>query len=362
MRDNRPERLAKLRTAMAAANIDGLLVSALANIRYLTGFSGTSAMLFVTARELHFVSDFRYDTQVKLEVGDFARVCIEPSSLWTGLWNIIHKIQPLDIVGFESTHLLHRDFQRLLSEGSRYQWRPQNGIIETLRERKDETEVALIEHAGAIATRALHDTLPYIRPAAKELEIAGVLEKALRDHGCEEFPFPTIVASGERAALPHARPTERTIRKGEFVLLDFGAQYRGYCSDITRTVVAGKANEEQRHVYGIVRDANAIASSEVRAGMSGQDADALARGYIEQHGFGKAFGHSLGHGLGLEVHEAPRLAKTAEAELSEGAVVTIEPGIYRPGWGGIRIEDDVHLSAGGPRILTDFPRELLEVA
>jgi Xaa-Pro aminopeptidase len=362
MQDRRSARLASLRAELAVANVDGLLVSALPNIRYLTGFSGSSALVFVTARDVYFITDFRYETQVQSEVGDFAHVRIEGSSLWIGLWEILQRIVPLDIIGFESSHLLHRDFERLLTEGSRYQWRPQSGLVEKLRESKDADEVALIEHAGEIATRALSRTLEKIRPGVKELEIAGALEKALRDEGCEEFPFPSIVASGPRAALPHARPTARVVNDGDLVLLDFGAQYQGYCSDITRTVVVGKATDEQRHIYSIVREANETASEKVRAGMSGQDADALARSYIEAQGFGKAFGHSLGHGLGLEVHEAPRLAKTAEAALSEGAVVTIEPGIYRPGWGGIRIEDDVHLAPEGPRILTDFTRELLEVA
>lgn len=361
MTDRRAVRVAALRAELASANVDGLLVSALPNIRYLTGFSGSSALLFVTVRELYFITDFRYETQVQSEVGDFAQVRVEAASLWIGLWEVLQR-QTLDIIGFESTHLLHRDFQRLLTEGARYQWRPQNGLIETLRESKDADEVALIEHAGKIATRALTQTIEKIRAGVNELEIAGVLEKALRDEGCEEFPFPTIVASGPRSALPHARPTPRVVEKGDLVLLDFGAQYRGYCSDITRTVIVGKATEDQRHIYSIVRAANETASENVRAGMSGQDADALARSYIEAQGFGKAFGHSLGHGLGLEVHEAPRLAKTAEAALSEGAVVTIEPGIYRPGWGGIRIEDDVHLAPEGPRILTDFTHELLEVA
>ncbi len=362
MPDRRSTRLASLRTELAASNIDGLLVSALPNIRYLTGFSGSSALLFVTARDIALVTDFRYETQVQSEVGDFAHVRIEGASLWIGLWEILQRGVPLEIIGFESTHLLHRDFQRLLTEGSRYQWRPQNGLVETLRESKDSEEVALIEYAGGIATRALTMTLQKIHAGVKEIEIAGILEKALRDEGCEEFPFPTIVASGPRAALPHARPTSRVVNSGDLLLLDFGAQYHGYCSDITRTVVVGKATDEQRHIYSIVREANETASEKVRAGMSGQDADALARSYIEAQGFGRAFGHSLGHGLGLEVHEAPRLAKTAEAALSEGAVVTIEPGIYRPGWGGIRIEDDVHLAPDGPRILTDFTRELLEVA
>ncbi len=195
----------------------------------------------------------------------------------------------------------------------------------------------------------------------RETEVAGVLEKALRDEGSEGFAFPSIVASGPRSALPHARSSSRVVQSGDFLLLDFGAEHEGYCSDITRTVVIGRATAEQRDLYDIVRGANQEASARVRAGMTGKDADAIAREYIDQRGFGDLFGHSLGHGLGLEVHEAPRLSKTADGVLAEGAVVTIEPGIYRPGWGGVRIEDDVHLGAQGPVMLTHFSRDLIEL-
>jgi Xaa-Pro aminopeptidase len=362
MADRRPARIAALRQSLMAAHVDALVLTSLPNIRYLTGFSGTSALALMTQRDFHFITDFRYDTQVTEEVGDLATIRIESQSLWTGLWNLGAGLTGIDIVGFESSHLLHRDFQRLLTDGTRWQWRPQVNLVEALRETKDADEVALIRHAGGIATRALGKTLKVVRPGMTELSVAGILEHALRDEGSEDFPFATIVASGPRAALPHARASSRLIEKGDLLLLDFGAQYKGYCSDVTRTVVVGRATAEQREIYEIVRHANAVASSSVRAGMKGQEADGLARRYIEERGYGDAFGHSLGHGLGLEVHEAPRLAKTVEAPLGAGAVVTIEPGIYRPGWGGVRIEDDVHLAPAGPEILTDFTRELVEVA
>lgn len=341
---------------------DALLVTSLPNIRYLTGFSGSSALVLVTPRERHLITDFRYETQVADEVGDLVRARIEPVSLWNGLWAVLAGIADVNVVGFESAHIAHRDFQRLLESGSRWQWRPREGLVESLRESKDAAEVALIVRAAGMAVRALQRTITQIRPGLSELQVAGVLEHALRDEGSEAFPFPTIVASGHRAALPHARTSSRRIKPDELVLLDCGASCEGYCSDITRTVVAGRATAEQHEVYDVVRGANSVAVTSVRAGMTGQDADALARRYIEQHGYGEAFGHGLGHGLGLEVHEAPRLARTAEGRLAVGAVVTIEPGIYRPRWGGIRIEDDVHLTASGPELLTDFPRELLEVA
>ncbi len=362
MPDRRRARLHAVSERLAAEKIDAIVLTSLPNIRYLTGFSGTSAIVVATQAELRLITDFRYETQVAGEVGDVADVRIEPVSLWTGLWDLLGQMPSIERIGFESAHLLHRDFQRLLTEGSRWQWRPQLNVVEDLRETKDDDEVALIREAGMIATNALARTLPSVHCGMTELEVAGVLEKALRDEGSEEAPFPPIVASGPRSALPHARASSRVIQAGEFLLIDFGAQHRGYCSDVTRTFVIGTSSPDQRDIYSIVRDANHIAATSIRAGMSGAAADGLARSYIERCGHGKGFGHSLGHGLGLEVHEAPRLARTAETALKAGAVVTIEPGIYRPGWGGVRVEDDVHLSVNGPQILTNFSRELIEVA
>ena len=360
MADARSRRLAALVDGLTAAHLDGLLLTGLPNIRYLTGFSGSSALLVVTGRDVLLITDFRYQTQVVDEVGDVARVVIEPASLWTGLWQHLGQM-PVKVMGFETAHIQHREFQRLVEAGARWQWRPTADLVESLRERKDDQEIALIRAAAGVADRALERTLPQVRIGMTELEVAGVLEKALRDEGSEGFPFPSIVAGGPRSALPHARSSPRRLERGDFLLMDFGAEVGGYCSDVTRTVVMGKASEEQRALYDIVREANARAASGVRAGMTGRDADAIARHYIDRAGFGELFGHSLGHGIGLEVHEAPRLARTADAGLPEGAVVTIEPGIYRPGWGGVRIEDDVVLGADGPHILTDFPRELLEL-
>ncbi len=361
MTDPRPRRIAALVDGLSAAHLDGLLLTGLSNIRYLTGFSGSSALLVVTPRDVVFITDFRYQTQVVDEVGDLARVSIEAASLWTGLWQQLGALPAVKVLGFETAHIQHRDFQRLVEAGARWQWRPTVDLVETLRERKDESEIGLITEAAGVATRALERTLPGIQVGMSELQVAGVLEKALRDEGSEGFPFPSIVASGPRSALPHARSSSRTVEAGDFLLMDFGAEVSGYCSDITRTVVVGRASEEQRVVYDVVRVANERAARGVRAGMTGRDADAIARQYIERAGYGDLFGHSLGHGIGLEVHEAPRLARTAEGALPEGAVVTIEPGVYRPGWGGVRIEDDVVLGADGPQILTQFPRELIEL-
>ncbi len=355
-------RLARLQDAMHLDHLDALLLGGMSNIRYLTGFSGSNALLFVTQRgAVTLFTDFRYQTQVLAEVGDAARVVIAANSLWSELWSFLPGVPHLEVIGFESSHLLHRDFERLLGEGARWQWRPSRDLVEALRERKDEGEVALIEVAASIATDALRATLPQIRAGQREIDIAGVLEKALRNAGSEGFPFATIVASGPRSALPHARSSSRMVEAGDFLLLDFGAVHEGYCSDISRTVVVGRATAEQRSVYDAVRVAQEKACVEVRAGMRGREADAIARDSLRLAGLAEEFGHSLGHGIGLDVHEGPRLAATADAILPLDTVVTVEPGVYRAGWGGVRIEDDVLLSLAGPRRLTEFPRELLEL-
>lgn len=359
--DHRPVRLAAVRDALARADLDALLVSSLPNVRYLTGFSGSNALLVITALECVLFTDFRYATQVEDEVSNVVTVRIETISVWTGVWSALGAMTMVNRVGFESAHLRHRDFQRLLEQGGRWQWRPTSDLVEALRERKDSGEVACIERAVEIAQQALACTLPEIRAGLTETQLAGILEHHLRDHGSEDFPFASIVASGPRSGMPHARTSARALKTGDWVLLDFGAVSGGYCSDITRTVVLGSASDEQREIYAIVREANARASGALRVGMRGMAADAVAREYIDDLGLGEAFGHSLGHGIGLEIHEAPRLARAVEAPLVSGAVVTIEPGLYRSGWGGVRIEDDVLVTDVGPRVLTSFPRDLHEL-
>ena len=363
MADPQRARQAKLVELLIASNLDGLLVSSLPNIRYLTGFSGSNALLFVTATETWFFTDFRYEAQVAHEVVGASRIVIETSSLWKGLWEQLGGArQGTAAFGFESAHLMHRDFQRLMEDGSRWTWRPTTDLVEGLRASKEPREVESIRLAGVIATSALEKTLSELRRGQTENEVAGLLEHNLRNAGSDGFPFGTIVAAGPRSALPHARAGSRPIAPGDFVLLDFGAVFEGYCADVTRTVVVGKASERQRDVYEAVKEANERARSLIVPGMTGQQADAIARNALTARGFGEAFGHGLGHGLGIEVHEAPRLSRVAEGKLPEGAVVTIEPGVYLPDWGGVRIEDDVHLTAGGAELLTEFPRELIELS
>ena len=360
------ERLLALRASMGASGIDALLVTARANIRYLTGFSGSSALLVVTMHEQVLLTDFRYQSQAAAEVGDVAQVIIEPLSLWTRLIDVLPTLGAIRTVGFEPSQLLVSEHARLVeqltSPARHMEWRPVASLVESLRTTKDASELRHIREAIRMAEFALDETIRQVRPGLSELEVCGLLEGHLRRAGSEMHPFEAIVASGERSALPHARSSQRLLATGEWLLIDFGAVCHGYCSDLTRTFTVGTASADQRELHSVVRESNLTASGGVRAGMRGRDADALARDYIERHGWGAEFGHSLGHGIGLEVHEAPRLAKSTDAPLPPGAVVTIEPGIYRPGWGGVRIEDDVHLGPSGPDVLSTFPRELLELA
>jgi len=360
--DRRPDRLAALGALLEAEGLDALLVTSRPNIRYLTGFSGSAGVAVVTRNALLLVTDFRYDEQARQQCGAVARVEIEGTSVWDRLFK---ELPPLDLIGFESHAISVKDAERFTSgagAGAAWRWKAAGELVERLRVRKDAGEVAAIRAAAGVAATALRDLLAAVRPGQTELEIAGMLESALRRHGSEAHPFPTIVASGPRSALPHAHTSTRTVAAGEWLLLDFGAVVDGYCADVTRTVVVGRrADESQRALYGLVQEAQRRAREGVRAGMSGREADALARDPIEARGFGAAFGHSTGHGVGLEVHEAPRLARTAADPLPEGAVVTIEPGVYVAGRGGVRIEDDVHLSAEGPVLLTDGCTDLVEL-
>jgi len=360
--DLREARQTALSRLLSAEQLDALLVTSLANIRYLTGFSGSAALVIAAPSGLLLVTDFRYEEQAAVEVGDSARVVVERTSVWDRLFKELGSIGPFSVIGFEAHAVSAKDAERLAAAGRAWLWRPASELVERLRVRKTPEEVAAVRAAAALAGEALQATLPAMHVGQTEREIAGVLEGHLRRLGSEAHPFPTIVASGPRTAWPHARTSFRPVAPGDWLLLDFGAQVDGYCADITRTAVVGaRATEDQRVVYDLVRLAQRTAFERVRAGMTGREADALARDVIESRGFGNAFGHSLGHGLGLEVHEAPRLARTNTEPLPVDAVVTIEPGIYLPEQGGVRIEDDVHLSAEGPALLSDGATDLLEL-
>jgi Xaa-Pro aminopeptidase len=293
-------------------------------------------------------------------VGQVAAVEIDQRSVWDRLGRVLTGV-PLDALGIESSNLTVRDAERL-SGLTRARVVPTAELVERLRAIKSPEEVAAIRAAAELAQDALAEVLPGVRTGQTEVEIGAALESALRRRGSEWHPFPTIVASGPRSALPHARTSTRAVAAGELLLLDFGAQVDGYCADLTRTVVVGaRADDRQRTIHEMVQTAQRRAIEHIRPGMPAREGDALAREVIATRGFGEAFGHSLGHGLGLEVHEAPRLAPNLEAPLPEHAVVTVEPGVYFPGWGGVRLEDDVYLGAQGAERLSDGRTELLEL-
>lgn len=358
--DRRGERQRALGRRLEQAGLDALLVSHPANVRYLTGFSGSTSLLLVGRGEATLVVDPRYAVQAPDETAGAARVEVAPRSLWEGLALVVSALPP-DVLGFEADRVSVRTAERIAGlKLPRVE--ATEGHVETLRASKDAGEVDAIRRAAALANEALRHTLQSVGPGQTERTIATRLEAALRERGSEWHPFQTIVASGPRSALPHAHASDREIEPGDLLLLDFGATVDGYCADLTRTVVVGRqADPRQRDCYDAVRSAQRAAIDGIRPGMSCRDADALARNHLEAAGFGAAFRHSLGHGLGLEVHEDPRLAPTAEGRLPAGAVVTIEPGVYFEGWGGVRLEDDVFLSTDGPTLVSPGAPALEEV-
>lgn len=360
--DRRPARRAALLSALDRSQLDGIVLTHLPNVRYLTGFTGTAGVVAVLPRETVLLTDFRYRTQAEEEIGDVARLEIVASDVWQRLWEILGNDSDVQVLGFESHALSVEDRARFDRSGLPKKFVAARHLVEALREQKDDGEIAAIRAAATLAHEALAATLSQVRPGLRELDVAARLEKELRERGSEWHPFPTIVAAGERSALPHATSSARELRSGEWLLLDFGARVDGYCADVTRTVLVGtQPDDRQRTVYDMVQAAQRAARDHMHAGMTGSEADAIARSLIETRGFGDAFGHSLGHGLGLEVHEAPRVSKTNDDALPERAVVTVEPGVYIVGWGGVRIEDDVLLTAEGVELLSDGETDLMVV-
>lgn len=346
------ERRARVRRRLADEGFAGLLVTALSNIRYLSGFTGSAGVLVVGYDECDdvFLTDFRYRDQAGDEVDPALEVRIVSKGPVAAAREALKEVG-LAPVAFERDHV---------TVGQWETWREEDGPellgvegwVEELRAVKSDEEVAAISLAADVAGAALEEILPLVRPGAVERELALELDRRLVLAGAERPAFETIVASGPRTALPHARPSDRRIAPGDAVLFDFGAVVEGYHSDITRTVALGEPSEEIARVYRIVHEAQRVALEGLRGGLPGRRADALARDVIEEAGYGEAFGHSLGHGIGLEVHEAPRLSRREERELPVGAVVTVEPGVYISGVGGVRIEDDVVLEPHGVRVLT----------
>jgi Xaa-Pro aminopeptidase len=311
-------------------------------------------MLLITPDRALLATDFRYVSQAAGQAPDFqiARAEGEPAKWFPELVSGVRRL------GFEAADLsyaLYRQMAQALEKVPaevRPKLVPTEGVVEGLRVVKDASEVELIQKAARLADAALDHILSTIRPGMTEIQVAWGLERFFRENGSESVPFEIIVAAGPCSALPHARPTDRPIQPGEPIVLDFGARIEGYASDLTRTVCLGAGDETFEKVYDVVLGAQLTALATIQAGMTGEQADRLARGVIERAGYGAAFGHGLGHGVGLATHEAPRLGVGSTAVLAAGMVFTVEPGIYVEGWGGVRIEDVVILNETGPHLLT----------
>ncbi len=360
---DRPEalRLLELRDRLREHRLDGLLVSHLPDIRYLSGFSGSSAFLLVEPGLATLFTDFRYETQAGEECAPQVRVAIAGNGLADALARRLEEEAPGRRIGFDPARLSVRDLGELEERCDTVNWDPAGPGVEQARARKDAGELARIAEAVRTAEAALGELLPVIREGMTEREIAAELVYRLYRAGSGPLPFDPIVASGPRSALPHARPGDRRLVEGDLLLLDFGATCQGYCSDLTRVFVSGASRSWQVELHRAVEEACAAAVAAVGPGVRGRDVDAAARGHLETLGLAERFGHSTGHGLGLEVHEAPRLHKKVEDPLQPGNVVTIEPGVYLPGRGGVRIEQDVVVEPDGRRVLTAASTALIEL-
>lgn len=349
------------RAAMSELGLDGLLVSNLPNIRYLCGFSGSSACLFITPDDALFFTDGRYEEQAQSELAHDTGLEVEVTQ--NGLLSLLAPAVATRFggrrAGFEAGHLVYRDWDRLREEAEPVEWTATTGLVERLRMRKEPAELEAIRKAARVASAALDATLKLVRPGMTEIEVAAELDYHMARHGSPVPAFETIVAGGPRSALPHAQPGARRIEAGDLVLIDFGARLEGYCCDITRTFVMGEPSQRQLQAYDSVLEAYRAACSALAPGVRAADVDAAARRVLESNGLGGAFPHSTGHGIGLEVHEGPRLHRRSEEALADGMVVTVEPGLYFQGWGGVRIEDDLVVSAQGGRSLVDLPKEKL---
>jgi len=352
-------RIEKVLKGMEDHGVDALFLMRTANIRYVSGFAGTESYVFLAKHGRIFITDSRYTEQAEQECPEFEIYQYrDGSTLEDTVFKICQKLK-INKLGFEQDFITFEIYEKIRHALGEIEFIPTSGIVEKVRSVKEPSEIEMIKRAAQIADEAFIDILNFIKPGITEKDVERELEYLIKKKGALTVSFPTIVASGPRSSLPHAIPTDRKIQMGDFVTLDFGALYEGYCSDMTRTVVMGEPTEKQKEIYQIVKEAQETGVKAVRAGVRGIDADRFARDVIEKAGFGEYFGHGLGHGIGLEVHEQPNLNKRNEKMVCAGSVVTVEPGIYLPNWGGVRIEDSVAVTADGCEILTSSSKDLI---
>ncbi|ELK46250.1 Xaa-Pro peptidase family protein [Halobacillus sp. ACCC02827] len=349
-------KLSSLRKAVASRELDGILVMSEMNRRYLSGFTGSSGALLITAQESVLVTDFRYTEQAGNEAPDF-RIVEHKKPLHEAVAELSQQLN-LHKIAFEKDYVTYSQYEQY-KQALSAELVPTSGLIEKLRLIKTDEEISILKDAVKIADDAFEHILNYIKPGVKEIDVSNELEFFMRKQGAASSSFDIIVASGYRSALPHGAASEKTIQSGELVTLDFGAVYKGYSSDMTRTVAVGEISDKLRDIYDTVLEAQLRGMKGIKAGITGRQADALCRDYIKEKGYGDYFGHSTGHGIGLDVHEGPGLSFRSDQILEEGMVVTVEPGIYIPEVGGCRIEDDLIVTATGNERLNTTTKELI---
>lgn len=354
-------RLDVLRSELPAEGLDGLLLSKLSNVRYLSGFSGSSGRLLMLPERSVLFTDFRYEEQASAEVDPVIEVRISTDGLLEEVAAFLDERGLSGRLGFEPESVTVRDRHELGELCDRVTWETAPTWVESQRVRKDPLEIEAIESAARIGEAALQEVLSAVRAGVTERTLAAELDYRLRLAGSGPPPFETIVAAGPRSALPHAQPSDRQLQRGDLVLFDFGATVGGYCSDMTRTFVLGPAAEWQIEVHQAVAAAQDAARAVIAAGVAAREVDEAARDVLREAGMAERFGHGTGHGIGLEVHEAPRIFRRSDDVLEAGSVVTVEPGVYLPGRGGVRIEDDVVVEETGVRTLTRYSRDLVEL-
>jgi Xaa-Pro aminopeptidase len=357
------KRIDAARALMAEKGFDVLLISHPANRAYLSGFanddpaaSSSAAWIALTPNEGYFVTSFLYYEAVANSVRHLEPVRAQRRPL-EGLIELLEKI-PGSSIGFEGAWVNYSVYQKLVEVlDGEHALKPADGLIEQLRQIKDDEELKIMRQAIALTDRVYSAVVAQLRPGQTEREVAWELERALREGGADGMAFGPVVAAGAHAAVPHHEPTDHQLREGEPVWIDMGARLGGYCADLTRSFCLGSASPEYLDTYNLVLRAQEKALATIKDGVSGKEADAFARDVIEDAGRGDEFGHSLGHGVGLNIHEAPSLARTSEDTLRSGMVVTVEPGVYRAGWGGVRIEDVVLVERDGVEILSSAAKQ-----
>lgn len=353
----------RVREILKELNLDALVITDPYNMRYVSGFRGGEGIIYISETQKVLITDSRYTEQAEKESdftvveenrahnrGTILKECMEKEGKTEGF-----------SMGYENTSLLCSQFDGLTEALPVENWVRLNQKVNDLRMVKTEEELKYLARAEEIGDIAFEKILKILKPGMTEMEVAVELEYLMKKEGAEDLSFNSIVASGVNSSMPHAIPGEKKLEEGDFITMDFGCKYKGYCSDMTRTVVLGKASEKQKEIYNTVLKAQLAALDAVKAGVTGKSVDKIARDIIAEAGYGDCFGHGLGHGVGLFIHENPGLSPSGETILEPGMIETVEPGIYVPGFGGVRIEDMVAVTEDGCKNFTHSPKELIEI-